>query len=238
MSKPFHFKQFSLYDDKSTMKVGTDAVLLGVYAKAENPNYILDIGTGCGVISLMLAQKYNCQIHAIDIDKHSCIQATNNFAMSKWGNNLLVFNTPLQDFKNDNNILYDLIVANPPFFKQGIYPLQNKRVISRHEKTLNLNELFFSTRKLLSNNGTISLILPSDRATECMEEALNQNLYLSHINIIIPKEQLKPNRHILSFSKTNKNLIEFSHITLRSKNNLYTNEFKELVKEYYLDFPY
>jgi tRNA1Val (adenine37-N6)-methyltransferase len=238
MSKPFHFKQFSLYDDSSTMKVGTDAVLLGICAKVDNPAYILDIGTGCGVVALVLAQKYDCEIHAIDIDKHSCIQAKSNFELSRWKNKLTVFHISLQQFKPKENTYYDLIVSNPPFFTQGIHPKQNKRVISRHEKTLRLNDIVEFSANNLSENGVFCLILPSNRVVECLEIALEKKLFLSHITIIIPKEHLKPNRHVLFFSKTEKQLIAFSHIIIRYKNNLYTKDFKKFVCDYYLDYPY
>ncbi len=136
MKKAFQFKQFELFDDRSTMKIGTDAVLLGAWSNVENASRILDVGTGSGIIALMLAQRSNTLVDAIEIDKNSARQAVDNFKLSVWENKLQVYNTSFQTFAASNTSTYDLIVSNPPFFADALKSDKSHRNLARHTDTL------------------------------------------------------------------------------------------------------
>lgn len=234
----FHFKKFSLTDDRSTMKVGTDAVLLGIAAGKINCNRVLDIGTGCGVISLLIAQQTNAIIDAIDIDEQSCMEAYENFQLSPWSDRLNVLHNDIRIYALSAETTYDLIVSNPPFFNTG-HKKQNAHIRkARHDDTLTLKELIISVNKLLSDSGQFMCILPDHRIAECIHIACKHKFFLHHIMLIHPKEHLPPNRYILTFKRMTTNSIAFERLTIRKNNLLYTGEFKQYVCDFYLDFPY
>src|SRR4051812_30760199 len=145
----FHFKQFTINQDRCAMKVGTDAVLLGSWVKPGNAGKILDIGTGTGVIALMLAQKCNCHIDAIDIDENAFLQSAENFAKSQWNFKLNCRHQSLQKFSEDHAAEYDLIITNPPYFHHASKPIAESRINARHSESLTFDELVTGVKKLL-----------------------------------------------------------------------------------------
>ena len=150
--KPFIFKQFKIQQDNTAMKVGTDGVLLGAWADSENATNILDIGTGTGLIALMLAQRnLKANITAIEIDEQASLQASENFNNSPWEIRLSIKNLKLQDFVVEEK--FDLIVSNPPFFNNTFQANSSERNIARQTETLSFNELLKNTASLLSENG-------------------------------------------------------------------------------------
>lgn len=193
---PFRFKQFSVNDDKSTMKVGTDAVLLGAWADVGEAKSILDIGTGCGVIALMLAQRSGAHVTAIDIDKNSAEQAEENFKASPWS--IEVFNTSLQDFEKGT---YDLIVSNPPFFSNSFLPPKVERKNARHTETLTFDDLMKSVKRLLNPGGRFAVVIPADNA-ELMNAANLYGFYCNRKTSVYPRAKLE--RYLLEFSLTRK----------------------------------
>ena len=180
MSNPFfQFKQFTIRHDKCAMKVGTDGVLLGAWAGTESCSRILDVGTGTGLIALMLAQRSKAVVDAIDIDADACLQAQENAESSLFAGRINVFHSDLVDFAQASTHLYDLIVSNPPYFVDSLKCPNLQRNTARHTDTLTLEDLLQYSRKLLAPQGRIALILPydqKDRLTDCIQ---TQNLFLS-----------------------------------------------------------
>jgi len=233
-SEPFHFKKFYIYDDKSSMKVGTDAIMLGIFSNTVNAKRILDIGTGCGIISLMLAQKSNAKITAIDIDDESIKQATLNFNNSPWKNSLSAKSISLQDYLKTNNDTFDLIVSNPPFFSHSLKPEIRKRLLARHDENLNFNDLCHGVNKLLNENGKFYTILPSNFKDSFIKISGTFDLHLTYCCNIIPVEGKKANRIILGFQKKKYESIAAESIVIRMKNGGYTKDFHDISANYYL----
>jgi tRNA1Val (adenine37-N6)-methyltransferase len=154
--KPFRFKQFSVDDSKCAMKVGTDAVLLGAWADVTCAETILDIGTGCGLIALMAAQRSNAHITAIDIDESTTLQSKENFLSSPWHDRLEAIH--IEQFQPD--YLFDLIICNPPFFKNALKTPFHERNLARHNDSLSFESLVSHVNILLSENGKFFFILP------------------------------------------------------------------------------
>ena len=148
MANPyFQFKKFTVWHDKCAMKVGTDGVLLGEWASTERCQRILDVGTGTGLIALMLAQRSTAILDAIDIDSDACLQAQENIAKSPFANRIQVYQTSLSEYMPDENIKYDLIVSNPPYFIDSLKCPDTKRNLARHTDTLSLPDLLRGTRR-------------------------------------------------------------------------------------------
>jgi len=235
LSAPFRFKQFSVSDDKSAMKVGTDAVLLGVSTDICKAGTILDVGTGCGVIALILAQRSDVKIEAIDIDKSSIEDAMDNFNKSPWSGRLKAFHTSLQDYANESKFAYDLIVSNPPFFENSLESPDVKKKLSKHSDTLSHSELITSVARLLSPNGKFEVILPFTEREKFVNLALIENLFCSREILISPKMGKNPNRIILQFNreKSKRKILE---LMVRNQDNSFTEEYISLTKDFYLNF--
>jgi len=234
----FHFKQFSVEDDCSSMKVGTDAVLLGIAANETKVKKILDVGTGCGVIALMLAQKTNATIDAIDIDKENCIQAQENFSKSKWNQRLNIIHQDFNDFFLTKDSEYDLIVSNPPFFISGKRKENKRQGRARHTDTLSFNQLCQGVSKLLVSTGKFFLILPKNTFPQMLEAANASGLFLQNILLVHPTTKKAPNRYIACFTKKPEEIILFERLFIREHHSFYTFQYKDFVKDFYLDFVY
>jgi tRNA1Val (adenine37-N6)-methyltransferase len=158
----FQFKKFTVQQDKTAMKVGTDGVLLGAWAPIDNhPNTILDIGAGTGLIALMLAQRSNAQqIDALEIDEDAYEQATDNFENSPWNDRLFCFHAGLDEFVEDPEDEYDLIVSNPPFYTEDYKSEDASRDLARFEEAMPFEELVEAADLLLSEKGVFAVIIP------------------------------------------------------------------------------
>lgn len=230
----FRFKEFSIEDSISSMKVGTDATLLGIYAPTENATKILEIGTGCGLISLFCAQKSKASITAIDIDENSFLQAYENFKNSKWNNRLTAYNTDLQSFMQDQQFVFDLIISNPPYFSSGERTKNHQRKNARHNDSLNFFELCKHSSRLLSDDGKMIFILAYENISDFINNLEINNLYLNKILIVYPKTNFKPKRCIVECSKNPTENIEFEYLTIRDTDNSLADCYIKLVKDYYL----
>ena len=232
----FQFKQFAIKHDKSTIKVGTDAVLLGAYAPIpEKCSNILDIGSGCGVITLMLAQRSLAHITGIDIDKSSVEQSIENANNSPYSNRIKFVNISIQDFctsGNKNN--FDLIVSNPPFFVGSLKSPVHKRNISRHTDTLPFEELIFSVNYCLSSTGFFAIIIPHTTKNTIENLCKNQSLFCSNILYIKPFENKYVNRVIMIFSREEKKL-QSENLIIRDLSMKYTNQYRLLTEDFYLN---
>lgn len=231
----FHFKQFSIADDQSTMKVGTDAVLLGAWTDVENAENILDIGCGSGVISLMLAQRTNAKIEAIDIDEDSVKQARENFKNSPWADQLEAFHYSLKDFRKTALKKYDLIVSNPPYFINALKSPDKNKNRSKHSGELSYVDLTHNMAQLLSQTGKACLILPSDIESKAFKDlALLEKIHLNKQLLIKPKANKKANRVLMEFSFLKSDLEE-DEMYLREDDNQFSETYKSLCKDYYLN---
>ena len=231
----FHFKQFSIYQDKCAMKVGTDGVLLGAWADVENAVRILDIGTGTGLLALMLAQRTSdALIDAIEIEENAYIQAKENVANSSWKERITVFCKALQNFEPAKK--YDLIVSNPPYFLHSLKNPDAAKKTARHTDTLMPSELITHAKRLLCENGRLSVIYPTIEALLFIKEAENQQLYCSRITKVFPNIGTKEKRLLMEFSvmpaecRTDEICIE------NNARHDYTEQYKELTKDFYLKF--
>jgi len=235
-SEKFRFRQFEVSHHRSTMKVGTDAVILGAWLEVSSAKNILEIGTGCGIIALMLAQKTTALIDAIDIDEESANEAGENFANSPWNNCLNSFHFSLNDFADKKAGIYDLIVSNPPFFQNSLLPPSEKRQLARHNSNLSFEDFLDYGSRLLSHDGRLAVILPVSEEMKFIEIARRKGLFLQSKLNIFPKPSKPKKRVILvfSFHKT-ENLISDS-IILRNENGTYSDDYKRITKDFHIDF--
>lgn len=216
------------------MKVGTDGVLLGAWADVQNATNILDIGTGSGLIAFMLAQRCKANITAIDIDKNAIVQAKINAENLPWTNRIQIIEADLNTFCKTTKQQFDLIVSNPPFFKNSLETPDSARTIARHATTNFHNEISISAKKLLTENGKLCLILPVNEGNECIRFAQSNGIFCTKKVLVYPKPNNLAKRILIEFSKQNKACIE-SEITIESAvRHCYTDDFTALVKDFYL----
>jgi tRNA1Val (adenine37-N6)-methyltransferase len=229
----FHFKHFSLCHDRSTMKVGTDAVLLGAWVDVKPTDWVLDIGTGCGVLPLMLAQKGIGKVHAVDLDEASALEAAENFQASQWSRQLFAFHADIRRFTMQ--CAYDLIISNPPFFINSFKCDANRRNQARHTDTsLTFNDLISSVRRLLKPEGRFALVLPERESQEFLRLAEKANLFLFRKENIIPIEGKTPNRVNLELRYGKPETVQVSDLIIRREDGSFTDNYLERVKDYYL----
>lgn len=230
----FQFKQFLIEQDNCAMKVGTDSVLLVALTSVYNINYALDIGTGTGILALMLAQKSETiQFDAIEIDEQAFLQASNNFSTSKFSDQIKPHLIALQQFVANKQ--YDLIITNPPYFiSKSNYSIADlQRAKARHDNDLTFEELIDCVQKIMSSQGVFKLILPVNEAAIFKKLALQKGLFCSESVFIKPKISKPSNRVIMSF--INQNVAETeTEFIIYNEDNTQTEGYKNLTSEYYL----
>jgi tRNA1Val (adenine37-N6)-methyltransferase len=231
----FSFKQFTIFQNKSAFKVGTDGVLLGAIADATGAKRILDIGSGTGLISIMLAQRCDAAITAIEPDDDSFIQTCENVNICKWHNRINVIHIRLQDF-NPERVKFDLIVTNPPYFYDSLKNPDPRRSAARHNDSLTSDEILNSASRLLKEEGRLQLIMPYIEGNVFIAEANKYGLYCSRILKIKPLPTSDVRRLILTFSrfteKTSESFLTIEH----GKRHEFTEEYINLTKDFYLRF--
>jgi tRNA1Val (adenine37-N6)-methyltransferase len=232
----FVFKQFKIKQDKCAMKVGTDAVLLGSWVNTSNANSILDIGTGTGIIALMLAQRSNATIDAIDIDLNAFIQAKENVEACKWKEHIRVYHISLQQFAMQADKKYDLIVSNPPYFIDSSKASEESRSNARHTDQLPYDDLLKGVLALLDPNGKFYVILPTKESEQFRDLAEQNKLFLTKLTRVITRTDKPEKRWLMRFEFTRKTFSEDSITIEEDERHSYTEEYKELTKEYYLAF--
>ncbi len=214
------------------MKVGTDGCLLGAWATAENPKQILDIGSGTGLISLMLAQRFpTAQIDAIEIEKACAQQAQENVQASPWHDRVSVSASSIQDFESE--YLYDLIVSNPPYFTNAFAAPNETRHQARHDDTLSAHELISHTKRLLAPEGVFCLIIPTDRFTEFEKFAAREHLHLVDRVNVHPTPSKPAKRLLLKYS-TVKREDSTSTFFIEKERGQYSDAFTKLLQDFYL----
>jgi tRNA1Val (adenine37-N6)-methyltransferase len=229
----FQFKQFIIKQDNSAMKVSTDSVILGAWASTDNVSRILDIGTGTGLLALMLAQRSSSEITGIDIDPITCIQACENAGTSSWHSRINIINITLQEYSHFGKE-YDLIVCNPPYFSNSLKSNNQRRNMARHNDTLSQKDLLEGVSRLISINGSFTLILPYKDVDGFIKESNNYGFYCNRLLCIRPYKTKDINRILLDFSPT-KHTCKDSEFTIRNEDGSYTEEYRTLTRDYYLD---
>jgi len=236
MRKPFRFKQFSIIDTNCAMKVSTDAVLLGAWTEIRNSEHILDVGTGSGIIALMLAQRSTAQVEAIDIHQPSCNDADLNFENCPWNERLHLYNLAFSDFIKECKTKYDLIVSNPPYHNRSLKSPSDKVNLSRHTISLSHEELLMGIKKILQPDGRFCIILPFSEFQNFKQQATFEGLYSLHECVVFPKTSKPANRMLLEFGLLRPLEIRRSEITIRNSVGDYNESYKELTKDFYLHF--
>ena len=234
-NQPFQFKHFSIHQDKTAMKVGTDGVLLGAWTEI-NPEVfsILDIGAGTGVISLMMAQRSQAElIDAIELNDEAYEQTVENFERSDWGDRLFCYHASLKEFQDEIEDKYDLIISNPPFYTSTYKELPDDRAMARHSENLPFTELLLAVSKLLSENGSCSFIIPYSEENNFLLSAKENNLFPNRITRVRGAENTQIKRSLMQFSFKQGKQIE-TELTIELERHKYTDEYVELVKDFYL----
>ncbi|MFV0390685.1 MAG: tRNA1(Val) (adenine(37)-N6)-methyltransferase [Paludibacteraceae bacterium] len=234
MSNPyFKFKEFTVFHDKCAMKVGVDGVTLGVWADVSDAKTILDVGCGSGLIALVLAQRSDARITAIDIDKNSVIQTKENVENTIWKDRIRVIHASFQRFIDNNPEEFDLIVSNPPFFINSLKNSDANRTLARHNESLTHLDLICGSIKMLSDTGKIALILPVVEGEQFVVLAEKQGLFCTKKTTIFPNPEKSAKRLLLEFRRDCKDCIE-TDLTIEKVRNVYTPEYAGLVKDFYL----
>jgi tRNA1Val (adenine37-N6)-methyltransferase len=232
----FQFKQFSIEQDRCAMKIGTDGVLLGAWTPIENnPFSILDIGTGTGIIALMLAQRSNAeQIDALEIDEEAYEQATDNFENSPWNDRLFCFHAGLDEFVEEPEDEYDLIVSNPPFYSEDYKSNDDQRDLARFQDAMPFEELIEAVALLLSENGIFSAIIPFKEEEKFLALANEYELYPLKITRVkgTPNSEIK--RSLLAFSRNKIISFPVDELIIETARHIYTTKYIEITKDFYL----
>ncbi|MCX6291487.1 MAG: methyltransferase [Bacteroidetes bacterium] len=229
----FRFRQFTVHQDKCAMKVGTDAVLLGSWVQPGLAKHILDIGTGTGLIALMLAQKSTAQIDAVDIDESAYTQAKENFRISPWFERLHVFHRTFQDFSESAGKKYDLIITNPPYFHHASKPSEEARSNARHNDQLSFEELISGIKKILSGEGRFCLILPSKEGLEFMDLAQRNGLFCHSMMRVKTKADRNEKRLMMEFG-FHFGVMWDQEMVVQKEDHSYTDEYINMTKEYFI----
>jgi tRNA1Val (adenine37-N6)-methyltransferase len=232
----FQFKKFVVHQDRCAMKIGTDGVLLGAWTPINhNPCSILDIGTGTGVIALMLAQRTNAeQIDALEIDEQAYEQATDNFENSSWSDRLFCFHAGLDEFVEEPEDEYDLLVSNPPFYTDDYKSGTEQRDLARFADALPFEDLIEAAALLLSQNGIFSVIIPFKEEEKFLALANEFELYPFKITRVKGTPTTEIKRSLLAFSR-NKNIdYPIDELIIETARHIYTAEYIELTKDFYL----
>lgn len=237
MSKPFRFKEFTVHQDKTAMKVGTDGVLLGAWCSLDTyPDSILDIGSGTGLISLMMAQRCDAMtIDAVEIDENAYEQTVENFEQSDWGDRLFCYHTSFQDFVKEmmgEDEKYDFIISNPPFYTDGYKTKDESRNSARFTSSLSFKELIFGSSNLLSEDGKLAMIVPYKEEEHIISLALEINLFPSRICRVKGTITSEIKRSLIEFSFEEKEVNQ-EELVVEISRHVYTEKYKELTKDFY-----
>ena len=235
----FAFKQFTIQQADCAMKVTTDGCLFGAWAaKTVYDSQLpiartLDIGTGTGLLSLMFAQKIHTQIDAVEIDAAAAMQAQANFEASPWAKRLQVYQTSIQAFSPTTSHQYNFIITNPPFFEHDLKSTNAKRNIALHSAELSLETLLATIHRLLAANGQFAILLPYHRVSYFTELTTPFGFVL-HQQVLVKQTPKHPYfRAMLLFGFTQTTTLE-RELIIKAE-DAYTEDFKILLKDYYLD---
>ena len=234
----FAFKRFVVRQDRCAMKVGTDGVLLGAWA--QGGKRILDVGSGTGLVALMMAQRFDeARVCGVEIDEDAARQAQENVASSEFANRVQIESVSLQSYvermgQEGDASLFDSIVSNPPFFENSLTNPDQSRTLARHASTLTYQELFNAVRLLLAPDGVFSAIIPDDCLQRFVSEGCLAGLFLTRKCAIkmVPRKQ--PKRYLLAFAKRMPEELEAEEETLMNADGSRSEWYARLTRDFYL----
>lgn len=235
MHKPFQFKEFSVNQDQCAMKIGTDSVLLGAWTSLNtNPFSILDIGSGTGVLALIIAQRSHAEnIEAIEIDADAYEQCIENFESSPWGDRLFCYHASLLEFVEEIDADYDLIICNPPFYSEDYKTNNEARDLARFNDAMPFEHLIYAVANLLSTNGLFSVVIPFKEEENFVTIASKVGLFPNRILYVKGHPDSEIKRSLLEFS-FKESLIETSELIIETTRHQYTEDYINLTKDFYL----
>ena len=234
MSNPyFQFKHFIIHQEGAPLKVTTDACLFGAIIECKNPKSILDIGTGTGLLALMLAQKYDACILGIEVDEHTAHLAERNFLESKWNEKMKVLHQNVHSWSEHADSKFDLIVCNPPFFSSSMKNEDERKSLARHNDSLSHENLSNIISKHLSENGKAFIMLPPNEMTSFETICSTKKLFSERKFVISSTEEKTPHLSIKSFSFHPEKYQE-EKIFIHEKDGNYSDRFMELLSPYYM----
>jgi tRNA1Val (adenine37-N6)-methyltransferase len=232
----FQFKQFSIQQDRCAMKVGTDGVLLGAWCPIENkPFSILDLGTGTGLIALMLAQRSQAeQIDAIEIDEDAYEQAVDNFENSPWSDRLFCFHAGLDEFMDEPEEEYDLIVSNPPFYSEDYKTSNEQRDKARFQDAMPFEDLVEAADLFLSENGVFAVIIPYKEEERFIDLCSEFDLYPVRVTRVKGTHNTPIIRSLLAFKRYELSTLTADELVIETARHHYTNDYIALTQDFYL----
>ncbi len=232
----FKFKEFSVKQNKTAMKIGTDAVLLGAWTEIPNTvNSILDIGTGTGILTLQMAQRSCAEvIDAVELEPNAYEEAVGNFENSPWSDRLFCYHASIFEFTTEIDETYDLILSNPPFYTDKFNSKNKNRHTARSTDSLNFEELLQSVSTLLHKDGTFSVIIPFKEENSFIKLAKSKKLFPYRITRVRGNLNSKIKRSLLQFSFIKINTITQNELVIEIERHIYTKEYVALVQDFYL----
>lgn len=232
----FRFKQFSVRHDRSGMKVGTDGVMLGAWVRVhENLKRILDVGTGTGLIALMLAQRCAARIDAIEIHAEACREARQNVHNSPWPGQINIEHRSLQEYVQTGPRNYDLVISNPPYYRDAWKPETDSRALARHTGSLSPEVLAAHASKILTSEGRLALILPSGMEDEVIKIASQHSLFPLRLARVRPTPEKAVIRVLLELQKNYSGAPDSEEFAIEIKRHVYTLEYMSLTGDFYLN---
>lgn len=232
----FRFKQFMVHQDACGMKISTDAVLLGALASPQVSERVLDIGTGTGVVALMLAQRFpDSTIEGMEIDKDAFIQATDNVALSLWKDRITLFHQSFQEYATLKPAGFDLIVSNPPYFPDHIKSQDNQRNLALHNDALPFQDLVNGAASLLAPKGLLWVILPERQMQDLEKLAIHKGLF-THSRLVVRNHPSAPVLRVLQAFSFLEQKPHETTMTIRDQESNYSMGYKRLLKDFLLDF--
>jgi tRNA1Val (adenine37-N6)-methyltransferase len=231
LSKPFKFKQFTVEQDKSALKVNTDAVLLGALADFPKPGNILEIGTGTGVISLMLAQRFpEAKIQGVEIEEGAFSQTLGNFSNSPWADRLSVEHLAFQEFSPDRK--YELIVSNPPYFSNHLKTTNQARNIALHAESLTFQELAKGVSEALAPQGCFYAILPERQMEELIGHLLQMDIYASDMIRVYDRPAAQTLRMVAGFGFNKAGKVNERELFIKNTSSAYSEEYADVLRDF------
>ncbi|HQV34797.1 MAG: methyltransferase [Flavobacterium sp.] len=232
----FNFKMFAIQQDRCAMKVGTDSVLLGAWCPIENnPFSVLDIGAGTGILSLMIAQRSNAeQIDALEIDEDAYEQCVENFENSPWRDRLFCFHAGLDEFVEEPEDEYDLILSNPPFYAENYKTENEQRDLARFQDAMPFEDLIEAADLLLSENGIFAVIIPHKEEERFIDLCAQAELFPIKVTRVKGSHNTPIVRSLLAFKRFELPVLSADELVIEINRHEYTNEYIALTKDFYL----
>jgi tRNA1Val (adenine37-N6)-methyltransferase len=233
-TRKFHLKPFSLSHHRSSMKAGTDSLLLGTWTDPSDTASILDIGTGCGILALFMASKSKAQIDAVELDPQSVAEAKCNFHESPFHKRLRVIESDFNDYVKTSHNPYDLIISNPPFFINDLRPSDKQKKDARHADALTYHQLISGSKVLLNKDGRLCLVLPYEESSLFLKLAAAEGFFIRRQMVIFSVRGMQPNRINLELGHEKPARVEHEMFTIREEDGTFSRQFMDFLKDFYI----